>query len=105
VVIDRDARIEIVTRTHPDALELLRHDCAHVLAEAVQELFPGTQITFGPATDSGFYYDFVRVEPFSTEDFAKIEAKMREIVDRDEKITREVWSREEAVHWFADHGE
>jgi threonyl-tRNA synthetase len=105
VVIDRDARIEIVTRTHPDALELLRHDCAHVLAEAVQELFPGTQITFGPATDSGFYYDFVRAEPFSTEDFAKIEAKMREIVDRDEKITREVWSREEAVHWFADHGE
>jgi threonyl-tRNA synthetase len=105
VVIDRDARIEIVTRTHPDALELLRHDCAHVLAEAVQELFPGTQITFGPATDSGFYYDFVRAEPFSTEDFAKIEAKMREIVDRDEKITREVWSREEAVRWFADHGE
>ncbi|MGE0120531.1 MAG: threonine--tRNA ligase [Dongiaceae bacterium] len=104
-VIDRDARIEVVTRTHPDALELLRHDCAHVLAEAVQELFPGTQITFGPATDSGFYYDFVRDEPFSTEDFAKIEQRMREIVDRDEKIAREVWSREEAARWFADHGE
>src|SRR5882672_8002748 len=103
--IDRDARIEIVTRTHPAALELLRHDCAHVLAEAVQELYPGTQITFGPATDNGFYYDFVRNEPFSTEDFAKIEAKMREIVDRDEKITREVWSRDEAARWFADHGE
>jgi len=103
--IDRDARIEIVTRTHPAALELLRHDCAHVLAEAVQELYPGTQITFGPATDNGFYYDFVRNEPFSTDDFAKIEAKMREIVDRDEKITREVWSRDEAARWFADHGE
>jgi len=103
--IDRDARIEIVTRTHPAALELLRHDCAHVLAEAVQELYPGTQITFGPATDSGFYYDFVRNEPFSTDDFAKIEAKMREIVDRDEKITRAVWSRDEAARWFADHGE
>jgi len=103
--IERDARIEIVTRTHPAALELLRHDCAHVLAEAVQELYPGTQITFGPATDSGFYYDFVRNEPFSTDDFAKIEAKMREIVDRDEKITREVWSRDEAARWFADHGE
>ncbi|HZF32453.1 MAG TPA: threonine--tRNA ligase [Candidatus Angelobacter sp.] len=103
--IERDARIEIVTRTHPAALELLRHDCAHVLAEAVQELYPGTQITFGPATDSGFYYDFVRNEPFSTDDFAKIEAKMREIVDRDEKITRAVWSRDEAARWFADHGE
>jgi threonyl-tRNA synthetase len=103
--IERDARIEIVTRTHPAALELLRHDCAHVLAEAVQELYPGTQITFGPATDNGFYYDFVRSEPFSTEDFAKIEAKMREIVDRDEKITREVWSRDEAVRWFREHNE
>ena len=103
--IEHDARIEIVTRTHPAALELLRHDCAHVLAEAVQELYPGTQITFGPATDNGFYYDFVRSEPFSTEDFAKIEAKMREIVERDEKITREVWSRDEAARWFGDHGE
>jgi len=105
VPIERDARIEIVTRTHPDALELLRHDCAHVLAEAVQELYPGTQITFGPATDSGFYYDFVRDEPFSTDDFAKIEAKMREIVDRDEKITREIWSRDQTARWFQDHGE
>jgi threonyl-tRNA synthetase len=103
--IERDARIEIVTRTHPAALELLRHDCAHVLAEAVQELYPGTQITFGPATDNGFYYDFVRNEPFSTDDFAKIEAKMREIVERDEKITREVWSRDEAARWFGEHGE
>jgi threonyl-tRNA synthetase len=104
-VVDRDARIEIVTRTHPDALELLRHDAAHVLAEAVQELYPGTQITFGPATETGFYYDFVRDEPFTPDDFAKIEAKMREIVDRDEKITREEWSRADAIRWFRDHGE
>jgi threonyl-tRNA synthetase len=104
-VIDRDARIEIVTRTHPDALELLRHDAAHVLAEAVQELYPGTQITFGPATETGFYYDFVRDEPFTPDNFAKIEAKMREIVDRDEKITREEWSRADAIRWFRDHGE
>jgi threonyl-tRNA synthetase len=103
--IDRDARIEIVTRTHPDALELLRHDCAHVLAEAVQELYPGTQITFGPATETGFYYDFVRDEPFSTEDFAGIEAKMREIVDRDETISREVWERDEAIEHFKSIGE
>jgi threonyl-tRNA synthetase len=101
-VIERDARIEIVTRTHPDALELLRHDCAHVLAEAAQELYPGTQITFGPATENGFYYDFVRNEPFSPDDFPIIEARMREIVDRDEKITREIWNREDAIQFFKD---
>src|SRR5262245_46855313 len=104
-LIDRDSRIEIVTRTHPDALELLRHDCAHVLAEAVQELYPPTQITFGPATENGFYYDFVRDERFSTEDLAEVQAKMREIVDRDETITREVWSRDDAVRWFREHNE
>jgi threonyl-tRNA synthetase len=104
-VLDRDAKIEIVTRKHPDALELLRHDAAHVLAEAVQELYPGTQITFGPAIENGFYYDFVRDEPFSPEDFVKIEQRMREIVDRDEPITREIWSRDDAVRWFKEHGE
>jgi threonyl-tRNA synthetase len=104
-VVDCDAKIEIVTRKHPDALELLRHDAAHVLAEAVQELYPGTQITFGPSIENGFYYDFVRDEPFTTEDFARIEQRMREIVDRDETITREIWSRDEAVRWFKDHGE
>jgi threonyl-tRNA synthetase len=104
-VVDRNARIEIVTRKHPDALELLRHDAAHVLAEAVQELYPGTQITFGPAIENGFYYDFVRDEPFTPEDFAKIEQRMREIVDRDEAITREIWSRDDAVRWFKEHGE
>ena len=104
-VIDRDARVEIVTRQHADALALLRHDAAHVLAEAVQELYPGTQITFGPATDSGFYYDFARDEPFTPEDFAVIEARMREIVDRDEAIDREVWSRDEAIRHFRAKGE
>jgi threonyl-tRNA synthetase len=104
-LVDRDARVEIVTRNHPDALELLRHDAAHLLAEAVQELYPGTQITFGPAIENGFYYDFVRDEPFTPDDFVKIEQRMREIVDRDEKITREIWSRDDAVRWFKDHGE
>ena len=104
-LIERDARAEIVTSKHPDALELLRHDCAHVLAEAVQELFPGTQITFGPAIENGFYYDFAREEPFTPEDFPRIEARMREIVDRDEKITREIWSRDRALEYFRKHGE
>src|SRR5262245_43900633 len=102
--IEKDAKVEIVTRTHKDALELLRHDCAHVLAEAVQELYPGTQITFGPAIDSGFYYDFARVEAFTPEDFEKIEQRMREIVDRDEKITHEIWSRDRMVEYFRRHG-
>ena len=104
-VIAADAKVEIVTRTHADALELLRHDCAHVLAEAVQELYPGTQITFGPSTENGFYYDFFRNEPFSVEDFAAIEKKMKEIVDRDEAITREIWSRDQAVEYFKTIGE
>ena len=75
--ISSDAKVEIVTLKSPDALELIRHDCAHVLAEAVQELYPGTQITFGPATENGFYYDFARNEPFTPDDFAKIEERMR----------------------------
>jgi threonyl-tRNA synthetase len=104
-VIDRDVKVEIVTRQHPDALELLRHDCAHVLAEAVQELFPGTQITFGPAIENGFYYDFYREAPFSSEDFPRIEERMREIVDRDEAISREIWSADQAADYFAKKGE
>lgn len=103
--ITSDAKVEIVTRTHGDALELLRHDCAHVMAEAIQELFPGTQITFGPSTETGFYYDFFRAEPFTPEDFATIEKKMKEIVDRDEAITREVWTRDQAVAHFKTAGE
>jgi threonyl-tRNA synthetase len=97
--------LEIVTRESPEALETIRHDTAHVLAEAVQALFPGTQVTIGPSIEDGFYYDFARDEPFSLDDFAKIEAKMREIVDRDEKITREVWDRDEAVRFFEGLGE
>jgi threonyl-tRNA synthetase len=104
-VIERDARVEIVTRTHPDALDLLRHDCAHVLAEAVQELYPGTQITFGPSIENGFYYDFARNAPFTPDDFAAIEQRMREIVDRDEKITREIWSRDRIADYCREHGE
>src|SRR5471032_2368544 len=104
-IVDHDARIGIVTSRDPDALELLRHDAAHVLAQAVQELFPGTQITFGPSTEEGFYYDFVRAEPFSPEDFAKIEQRMAEIVDRDLPIVREVWDRPKIKQYFVDHGE
>jgi len=103
--IERDAKVEIVTSKDPDALPLIRHDTAHILAEAVQELYPGTQITFGPATEDGFYYDFHRDEPFSTEDFEAIETRMQEIVDRDERIEREVWDRDEAVAEFEKMGE
>ena len=103
--IERDARIAIVTAKDPDALELLRHDAAHVLAQAVQELYPGTQITFGPSTESGFYYDFARAEPFTPEDFEKIEKRMAEIVDRDLPIEREVWDRAKLKAFFVEHGE
>src|SRR5882672_7973830 len=104
-VVDRDARIGIVTSRDPEALELLRHDAAHVLAQAVQELYPGTQITFGPSTEDGFYYDFVRNQPFTPEDFAKIEQRMAEIVDRDLPITREIWDRAKIKDYFQKHGE
>ena len=104
-VIDRDAAIEVVTRETPDGVDLLRHDASHVMAEAVQELFPGTQVTIGPVIENGFYYDFARAEPFKAEDLEKIEQRMREIVDRDEKITREVWDRDEAVEYFRKIGE
>ena len=104
-VVSRDAKIGIVTARDPDALELLRHDAAHVLAQAVQELYPGTQITFGPSTEDGFYYDFVRDQPFSPEDFARIEQRMAEIVDRDLPIVREVWDRAKIKQYFVDHGE
>jgi len=96
---------ELVTRDSPEALETIRHDTAHVLAEAVQELFPGTQVTIGPSIEDGFYYDFARDEPFSIDDFPKIEAKMREIVDRDAPIVREVWNREDAIAHFEKVGE
>jgi threonyl-tRNA synthetase len=99
------AKVEIVTRDDKDALGLIRHDCAHVLAEAVQDLFPGTQVTIGPVIENGFYYDFFRNEPFSTEDFSAIEAKMREIIARNRPFMKEVWDRDRARDVFRDKGE
>ena len=101
----RDGALEIVTRTDPRALELIRHDAAHVMAEAVQELFPGTQVTIGPVIENGFYYDFARNEPFTPEDLPVIEKKMKEIIARNKPFTKEVWSREEAERVFKDKGE
>ncbi|MCX5481595.1 threonine--tRNA ligase [Kaistia geumhonensis] len=103
--ITADARLEIVTREDPRALELIRHDAAHVMAEAVQELYPGTQVTIGPVIENGFYYDFYREEPFTTDDLPKIEAKMREIIARNAHFTKEIWTRDEAKQVFAAKGE
>ena len=103
--IERDATVAIITGKDDAALELIRHDAAHVMAEAVQELYPNTQVTIGPAIETGFYYDFARDEPFTPDDLEKIEARMREIVKRDEAIRREVWERDEAVKFFKDMGE
>ncbi|MEM6820199.1 MAG: threonine--tRNA ligase [Pseudomonadota bacterium] len=103
--IETDVPVAIVTRDSDDGLEVLRHDAAHVLAEAVKELYPETQVTIGPAIDNGFYYDFARETPFSEDDLEVIEARMREIVERDETITREVWSRNDAVSFFREQGE
>jgi threonyl-tRNA synthetase len=103
--IKNNAAVAIVTRKDPEALELIRHDTAHVLAEAVQELFPGTQVTIGPNIENGFFYDFARATPFTTEDFDKIEKKMHEIVKRNEPFVREVWNRDEAIKHFKSIGE
>ena len=103
--IDRDARIEFISREDPRALELIRHDTAHVLAEAVQTLWPGTQVTIGPVIENGFYYDFFRNQPFTPEDLPVIEKKMREIVARDKPFTKEVWTRDKAKKTFRDMGE
>lgn len=103
--IDQDAAVEIIVRDSEEGLELLRHDAAHVMAEAVQELWPETQVTIGPAIENGFYYDFAREEPFTPEDLETIEARMHEIVARDESIEREVWDRDEAITHFKGIGE
>ena len=103
--IEDDAAVEIITRDSDDGLELLRHDAAHVLAEAVKELWPQTQVTIGPAIENGFYYDFAREEPFTDDDLEVIETRMKEIVDRNETITREVWTRDDAVAFFRELGE
>jgi len=104
-LISGDVELAIVTAKDDAALELIRHDAAHVMAQAVQELYPGTQVTIGPAIENGFYYDFAREEPFTPEDLTKIEARMKEIVGRDLPIQREVWSRDEAMKTFGDMGE
>lgn len=103
--IESDATLEIITRDSEDGLELLRHDAAHVLAEAVKELWPETQVTIGPAIENGFYYDFAREEPFTDSDLETIEARMQDIVGRDETIEREVWTRDDAVAFFRSIGE
>ena len=105
LVIETDATLAMVTAKDDDALALIRHDCAHVLAEAVLELYPETQVTIGPSIDNGFYYDFYREAPFSADDLAAIETRMHAIVDRDEAITREVWTRDEAVAFYRKNDE
>ena len=103
--IENDCSVEILKRDNSEALEIIRHDCAHVMAEAVQELYPGTQVTIGPAIENGFYYDFARNEPFTLSDLPKIEKKMHEIIQRNENFTREIWSRNEAIKFFKDKKE
>ena len=104
-VIDKDCKVKIFTSKNEEGLETIRHDTAHILAMAVQELFPGTQVTIGPVIENGFYYDFARKEPFTEEDLIKIENKMKEIVDRDEITKREVWDRDKAIKHFKKKGE
>src|SRR5688572_27135096 len=103
--INDDAAIKFLTRDDPETLELIRHDAAHVMAQAVQELYPGTQVTIGPVIENGFYYDFARDDPFTPDDLPKIEAKMREIVARDAPFTCEVMDRKQAKQLFAGKGE
>ncbi len=103
--ITQSATLSIIKREDPEGLELIRHDAAHIMAEAVQKLFPGTQVTIGPTVENGFYYDFFRNQPFTTEDFEAIEAEMRRIVERGESFIREVWTREKAIEVFKSKGE
>ena len=102
--INGNASVAILKRDSEEALELIRHDCAHVMAEAVQELFPGTQVTIGPAIENGFYYDFARDEPFTVADLPKIEKKMHDIIKRNNNFIREVWSNEDSIIDFKDKG-
>jgi threonyl-tRNA synthetase len=105
LAVEADAVLEIVTRQSDEALEILRHDCAHVLAEAAKELWPDIQVTIGPAIEDGFYYDFAKAEPFTPDDLVKLEARMAEIVGRDEAIERQVWARDKAIGYFKSIGE
>ena len=105
LAIDKDVRVRILTHKDPESLEIIRHDAAHILAEAAKELFPNLQVTIGPAIENGFYYDFAKPEPFSADDIVKLEDRMREISERNEQITREEWDRDEAVKFFESIGE
>jgi threonyl-tRNA synthetase len=104
-ILNQDAKIEVLTSKNEESLEILRHDMAHIMAEAVKELYPKTQVTIGPAIDDGFYYDFSRKDPFTPDDLKDIEKRMHEIIKRDEKIVREVWDRDKAVSFFKKQGE
>ncbi len=104
-VIENDCKLRILTAKDPECLEIIRHDAAHLTAEAVKELFPETQVTIGPAIENGYYYDFARDKPFTTEDLAVIEAKMQELSKKNEKVTRELWDRDKAVEFFKSIGE
>jgi len=98
--ITQDSNVSLITRSDELALKLIRHDCAHVMAAAVQELFPETQVTIGPSIENGFYYDFFRKTPFAQDDLETIEKRMHELVDRDDKVKREVWNRERAIEHY-----
>ena len=103
--ITKNSKVRIITSKDKEGLEVIRHDAAHIMAMAVQELFPGTQVTIGPVIENGFYYDFARKEPFTSDDLKKIEKKMSEIIDRDVKTKREVWERNKAIDHFTKIGE
>ena len=103
--IENDSSVQIIKKEDEEALDIIRHDCAHVMAEAVQSLFPGTQVTIGPAIENGFYYDFARETPFTTDDLEKIEKKMQDIISKGEKFIREVWQKKEAIDYFSKKGE
>ena len=103
--IKKDCLVKIFTAKDPEGLEVIRHDTAHIMAMAVQELYPGTQVTIGPVIENGFYYDFARKEPFTEDDLEKIEKRMTEIIDKDVKTRREVWERDKAINHFKKIGE
>ena len=102
--ITKDSKVRIITPKDKEGLEVIRHDAAHIMAMAVQELFPGTQVTIGPVIENGFYYDFARKEPFTSDDLKKIEKKMSEIIDKDVKTKREDWKRNEAIKHYKKIG-
>ena len=102
--ITKDSSLKILKKDSDRALEIIRHDCAHIMAEAVQSLYPGTQVTIGPAIENGFYYDFSRETPFTIEDLEKIEQKMHQIIDRGDPFIREVWNRQDAIDYFRSIG-